>query len=87
MRLVIEYSEGDGYTYCCTNTFPVEYESAEQLLVDIEDTVKAWIKAEYPSSGQTATFGKCELYLDHFLEHGIYYPPNIYTIDEWFEQQ
>lgn len=46
MRLVIEYSEGDGYTYCCTNTFPIEYESAEQLLVDIEHACAEYLRRE-----------------------------------------
>lgn len=24
------------------------------------------------------------LYLNHFIENGKFYPPNIYTVDEWF---
>jgi hypothetical protein len=35
-RLIIEYSEGDGYTYSCTNTFPLLYESKEKAISDLE---------------------------------------------------
>ncbi len=46
MRLVIEYTEGDGYTYCCTNTHPIEYESPEQLLVDLEQACLDFLAKE-----------------------------------------
>lgn len=113
MRLVIEYSEGDGHTYCCTNTFPIEYESAEQLLVDIEhacaeyllkekekdetrpepkhkqtdeqylEKMTAWM-AKYPYVQPEMRVGGRILWLTHFIENGVFVPPYIYTIDEWF---
>ena len=45
MKLVVNYSVGDGFTYCCQCDVPVEYESAEQLLVDIEDAVTRLLAA------------------------------------------
>ena len=37
MRLVIINSEGDEYTYSFDAVIPFDYESAEQLLVDMEN--------------------------------------------------
>lgn len=45
MRLIVSYSHGDGFTYSCQSDIPVEYESAEQLLVDIEDAVVRYLAA------------------------------------------
>jgi len=45
MKLVVSYSVGDGYTYSCQSDVPVEYESAEQLLVDIEDAATRLLAA------------------------------------------
>lgn len=114
MRLILEYSEGDGYTYCCTNTFPIEYDSAEQLLVDIEhacaeyllkekekedsrpehntkgdfkylEKMRSWME-KYPYVQPEMRIGNRILWLTHFIENGVFVPPYIYTIDEWFEQ-
>jgi hypothetical protein len=46
MRLVVSYSEGDGCTYSCQCDVPVEYESAEQLLVDIEDAANRYLAVD-----------------------------------------
>ena len=43
-RLIVEYSHGDDCTYTCEETIPVVYESAEKLLLDIENAVKAYLK-------------------------------------------
>lgn len=37
MRLVVSYVSGDGYECSCDENLPFEYESAERLLVDLED--------------------------------------------------
>lgn len=85
MRLVIKYQDTDGCTFWCTNTFPVEYESAERLLVDIEHNVLEWKISEYDSEKSTMMIGTLELYLGHFLEDDDFVPPSIYTVDEWFK--
>jgi hypothetical protein len=33
MRLILKFSSTDGYTFSCENTYPVEYDCAEALLV------------------------------------------------------
>jgi hypothetical protein len=35
-RLIVEYSESDGFTYSCTNTLPIIYESKEKAISDFE---------------------------------------------------
>ncbi len=35
MRLVLQYVQTDGYTYSCVRTLPVDYESAEALMLDL----------------------------------------------------
>ena len=44
MRLIIKYYEGDGYTYSCETIVPIEYDSAEQLLIDMETMVNTVIE-------------------------------------------
>lgn len=43
MKLVVSYQTGDGYTYSEQCVVPVEYESAEQLAIDIEDAVTRYL--------------------------------------------
>lgn len=35
-RLILEYTEGDGCTYSCTNTLPIVYESKDKAISDLE---------------------------------------------------
>ena len=44
MRLILQFEQSDGYTYSCTNTYPVEYESAEALLVHLMDEALAALR-------------------------------------------
>jgi hypothetical protein len=112
MRLIIEYDVTDGCTFSCTNTFPLEYESAEQLLVDIEHNVAEYViwnaqrekefdfvigdadfatkyvelVKKYPYTSPTMQIKDRILWLSHFLEDGVFVPPYIYTVDEWFSK-
>jgi hypothetical protein len=84
MRLVIVYSVGDGYTWSGEVVLPVEYESAEALYVDFEEAVRSahkgsWYEREFHIAGH-------KFVADNFLEQGNYYPPEILTVDEWFQQ-
>ncbi len=45
VKLIVEYDIGDGCTYHCTETKAIEYPSAEQLLVDIEDMANQYLEA------------------------------------------
>jgi phage/plasmid primase-like uncharacterized protein len=38
-RLIVEYQEGDGFTYSCTVTVPVVFRSKEEFLIALEDLV------------------------------------------------
>ena len=123
MRLIVQYVEGDGCTYSCENSIPFEYESAEKLLLDLEELasstirhdasrITAWatfqekwarkpiadskfqqwrkdydaVSEQFPlsSDGRTIVSGSSTLFIEHFIEDGKFYPPNIYTVDEWF---
>lgn len=42
MRLVMIFATGDGYEFSGQETLPVEYESAEKLLCDIEDAARKY---------------------------------------------
>jgi hypothetical protein len=48
MKLVLNFSIGDGCTYFCDVTLPIEYESSEQAIVDLEAvSLKAHAEREY----------------------------------------
>lgn len=86
MRLVLKYTVGDGCTYHCDVVLPVEYESGEALLVDFEDAAqkarkanRSWYMAEFTLAGH-------EFLADSFFEDGVYCPPEVLTVDEWFNQ-
>lgn len=81
MRLVVIYYEGDGFTYSCQNTVPVEYESAEALAVDLEEACK---KAHH---ARVISFQLADQQWFHscFFEDDRYFAPEILTVDEWFD--
>jgi hypothetical protein len=87
MKLVIEFYECD--EECDSKiTIPVEYESAEALICDFMDGVRAAVKNKI----QSFTFCGAEFLVGTFYfynEHGVYheYPPQIYTLDEWFDEK
>lgn len=86
MRLVIVYHMGDGCTYSCTETVPVEYESAEAFAVDFE-------KVAMDTYNTGANYGAFmfaghEWYTENhaYYDNGenVYDAPTILTVDEWF---
>lgn len=80
MRLVIEFSAGDGCTWWATVSVPVVYESAEAFAVDFEEAcLKAKSSAEY-----TFKFAGYDWEPGDFIIDGDYFPPDILTVDEWF---
>ena len=85
MQLVLEYQQSDGYTYSCTNTLPVEYESVEALAVDLEAAMR---KAHDECEGDI-TFAGHQLDVGSFFyntDEGLQYDdPRIFTIAEWFK--
>jgi hypothetical protein len=90
MRLIVKWSYGDGCTYSCNETEPVEFESAEAFIVGFEDALKAAFKdhqIDFKFAGR-------EWDLDQFYyrvedRHGRYLGndltlPKVLTVDEWF---
>jgi hypothetical protein len=83
MRLVIKYTAGDGCSWSCEDVLPVEYESAEQLYVDFE----AAARAAYAANVYAFVVANREFHTDYFFYGaGTYNPPEILTVDEWFQQ-
>lgn len=86
MRLVIEYVVGDGCTYHCTNTTPIEYESAEAFAVEFEEACRVnLLNTRWPL--QNFTFAGKEWDVSDFYFDGIYIAPEIFTVDEWFKKR
>lgn len=86
MRLVIEYTVGDGYTWSGTDTIPVEYESAEAFAVDFEREVKSRMSKMTQEfyMGNTVFYADNHSYYSESEKLRIYDAPNIFTVDEWF---
>lgn len=88
MRLVVEYSIGDGCTYHCITTVPVEYESAEAFIVDLEQNCRemrsrsGWNRVAIELGGQK--FDADDFFPD-ISQDDKFYPPDIFTVDEWFQ--
>jgi hypothetical protein len=83
MRIVMQFNVGDGYTFCCTETFPIEYESQEAALVDFEELVKQSAVEKVAAF----KFAGHEFYYSSFYSEGRLELPEFLTIDEWFAQQ
>ena len=82
MRLALYFTAGDGCTYHCDVALPLNYQSAEDAAVDFEGLVKDAAEkrlCEFAFDNKT-------LLVSHFMIDGVYYPPDILTVDEWFEQ-
>jgi hypothetical protein len=83
MRLVIEYTEGDGCSWYATNTIPVEYESAEAFAVEFEEACHLQYNKNSWQHKNFILAGK-EWDVDDFFDDGNYCPPEVLTVDEWF---
>ena len=82
MRLILRYTAGDGYTWSSEDIVPVVYESGEALIVDFENEAK---KA-FANRNYCFVFAGKEYSTDYFFVDGKYYPPEILTVDEWFNE-
>jgi hypothetical protein len=83
MRLIIEYTVSDSYTCWCTITVPVVSESAEAFIVEFEKNFHQ-SDGKYVGTGSFTISGQL-FQADDFVQDGYYTPPEIYTVDEWFE--
>ena len=88
MRLVIEYTVGNGCSWSADNTVPVEYESAEAFAVEFEEACKEARVQAKQSNGHWLefTFAGREWDADCFFLDDVYCPPEVLTVDEWFSR-
>jgi hypothetical protein len=92
MKLVIEYDISDGFTCSTTKTRPIQYESAEALVVDFERSVLASTEArteEFTIAGVAfSRYNHGNFKADNKNRKKLsfsYSSPRIMTIDEWFD--
>ena len=88
MRLVVQYSVGDGCSWYAENTIPVVYDSAEAFLVDFEEIVKPYMdknSSRYYAKREFVLGGQQFDCSDFFFEKQ-YQQPDVMTVDEWFEK-
>jgi hypothetical protein len=91
-RFVIEYTVSDECTYSCTVTLPIEYKSAEDLIVDFEAAATKAMNLNY--FDREFVLGGITFNAGDFFEQDVssgseqpkstYFGPTILTIDEWF---
>lgn len=63
MRLILRFQVSDGCTYSCTETLPVEYESAEALLEHFTAAMReGFLAGRYPVK-----------FLDHEFDPSVFY--------------
>ena len=87
-KIVMLYTDGDGYTYSCDVAQPIFYASCEQALIDFEklvtDARKAyltnndWRLSRFDFAGLKG-FDQSDFFID-----GTLYLPEFLTVDEWF---
>lgn len=87
MRLIIEFTTGDGYTYWARETIPIVYESAEAFAVEFEEFCRKRLKDFNHDQFFDLTavkFASRSWDICDFFEDGKYVAPDIMTVDEWF---
>lgn len=77
MLIILEIYRSDGYSYSCTDTFPIEYDSLEAAIVDFEIANEA-AKVKNFSSCWNFVFGKCLIDVVHSMED-----VRFYSLEEW----
>lgn len=90
MKLIVVSSIGDGYTFICEDTRPVEYESAEKFIVDFENIIMD--KKEVNHTNDEFTLGGSTFFISNYKEwlyeerKWYYSLPEVLTVDEWFDR-
>lgn len=92
MKLVIVAHYGDGCTWSCTETLPVEYESEEAFAVDFEEAMKkarankvSYSMWDLEFAGQRWDVSQF-FYTPYKSKEEVYNPPEIYTLEDWWEK-
>lgn len=79
-KIVLTWTHSNGVD-SWDHTLPVEYESIEAAYVDFEYLC---LEAASLDLGTFKFYGFDFSVVD-FFEQGRYYPPYMYTVEEWFE--
>lgn len=82
MKLVVTYMHGDGYTWWADETVPIEYESEEHLLCDLEEFVESYL-----SGSNCNEFKNTEICASDLIENGKYYAPTVRTLEQWWDDE
>ncbi len=87
MRLIVEYTSTDGYTFWNTITVPVLHESPESFIVEFDEKCHA---ARASDESSFIVSGAGEFDVSNFYEavdfsEPLYVPPRVMTVDEFFE--
>jgi hypothetical protein len=89
IRLIVEFTTGDGCTFSCENTRPVVYESAEGFSVAFEE----WCKANrntysglYGLEFAGHSWDPTDFFYQDSAGNDVYSGPEIYTVDEYFAE-
>ena len=89
-QLVIYFTASNGCSYSYEQSIPVEYESAEQLVVDLDAALIAWRDTPWRDRENEITAGHLTFDVDVFQhreeDNIIYEVPEILTLAEWFEK-
>jgi len=85
MRLVMFYTAGDGCSYSCEQSIPINYESAEAALIDFET---ACMSAGNSRNVPFFDFAGRQFCTREFFDsEAKMYVPDFLTVDEWFERE
>lgn len=91
-QLVIYFSLSNGCSYSFEQSIPVLYESAEKLLVDLDDALNTFKNTHWKKRGVYIKVDNLTFNIDVFEQYkyngnDMYYElPEILTLQEWFEQ-
>ena len=97
-KLVLSFTGGDGYTYCCDENLPFLYESKEKAEYDLLSKWEEWFAARtsYEKNRQLPyVFSEIKFagllldmsYVSFYNEKTSkteYDEPKVYTLEEWF---
>lgn len=83
MILILKYNIGSCYDGV-EIVSPVKYPSKEQFLEDFEKYCKSYIGVHYDGNG---FFVNDDLRPALFIKSQMYFPPEVWELDEWIEQE
>jgi hypothetical protein len=88
-KIIVSYNLTDGCTYTCDIVEAIVYESIEAFYVDFEEWIKTYSELWNKDRMSYGDFvvNNTEFQAYHFMEDGVYYMPDIETLEEWFNKK